>query len=262
MGIEAPLGDYDWHAALAALSWQMELGVVDFSVDTPIDRYALPEKLEPIAKPKTAAPAFLDVAKPDTGALAQSAALACPDIESLRAALIGFEHCELKKGARKLVFSDGNPNAPLMVVGEAPGREEDLEGRPFLGPAGQLLDKMLAAIGHSRHAEDVAKSVYITKAVPWRPVNGTPSDDDIALLRPFLMRHIALVKPRAVIAFGNVACTALLGETGITRLRGTWAEAAGVPVMPMAHPSFLLRNPAAKRDAWADLLAVQARLAQ
>lgn len=262
MGIDLHISDYDWHAALAALAWQVDLGVTEFTVDTPIDRYALPEKLEPVAKPKPAATIIHDIPKIDTAQAAEAAASACHDLASLRAALSAFEHCELKKGARNLVFCDGNPLAPLMVVGEAPGREEDIEGRPFLGASGQLLDKMLAAIGQSRRDADPAKSAYITNTSPWRPTsNSDPSDDDIAMLRPFLLRHIALIKPRVIIALGNTACTALLGQTGILRLRGTWAEANGIPVMPMAHPAYLLRNTAAKREAWADLLAVQARLA-
>lgn len=262
MGIEFHLSDYDWHAALAALAWQVDLGVTEFSVDTPIDRYALPEKLEPAPKPKAAAIVHHEAPKIDTTQAAEAAASACTDLDGLRAALGTFDHCELKKGARNLVFADGNPGAHLMVVGDAPNREEDLEGRPLLGPAGQLLDKMLAAIGHRRNDDDPAKAAYITKAIPWRlPHNSDPTDSDIAMMRPFLLRHIALVKPRAIIAFGNIACTALLGQTGITRLRGTWATCQGIPVMPMVHPTTLLKNHAAKRDAWADLLAVQAKLA-
>ena len=261
MGIEFHLSDYDWHAALAALAWQVDLGVTEFSLDTPVDRYALPEKLETAPKPKAPAIVHHEAPKIDTAQAAEAAANACTDLAGLRAALGTFDHCELKKGARNLVFADGNPNAHLMVVGDAPNREEDLEGRPLLGPAGQLLDKMLAAIGHSRNHEDPAKAADITKAVPWRlPHNTDPTESDIAMLRPFLQRHIALIKPRVIIAFGNTACTALLGQTGITRLRGTWATSAGIAVMPMVHPTALLKNHAAKRDAWADLLAVQAKL--
>jgi uracil-DNA glycosylase family 4 len=268
MGINAPLIDYDWHAALAALSWQVDLGVTEFSVDHPVDRYALPEKLEPVARPKGPSapqpPAAPQPAAPiiDIPAAAQAAALACHDLDSLKAALMGFEHCSLKKGARNLVFSDGNPNAPLMLVGEAPNRDESLEGRPFVGPAGHLLDKMLGAIGHARASKDPATAAYLVKVIPWQPPGSyDPLPEDIAMLRPFLLRHIALVKPRVLIAFGNVACMALLGKSGVLRLRGTWGDCGGVPVMPMQHPNALLRNPGGKRDAWNDLLAVQARLA-
>jgi DNA polymerase len=263
MGIDASLSDYDWHAALAALSWQVDLGVVEFSVDAPVDRYALPEKLEPVAKPKAAAPALPAAPSLDSVQAAETAARACNDLRTLRAALAAYDHCTLKKGARNLVFADGNPSAHLMLVGDAPSREEDLDGRPFTGPSGQLLDKMLAAIGHARDAADAAKSAYLTTAVPWRPHGDSdPSPTDISMLRPFLLRHIAMIKPRVLIAFGNTACMALLGQDGISRLRGKWGESAGIAVMPMTNPQTLLRNPAAKRDAWADLLDVQARLAQ
>jgi DNA polymerase len=267
MGIDTNISDYDWHAAMAALAWQAELGATEAMLETAVDRYGLPDRQEnPLQKAKTAAPAAAAKPEPlpqiDTALAAKSAAEACGDLAALRAALDAFEHCDLKKGARNLVFCDGNPNAPLMVVGEAPGREEDLEGRPFVGRAGQLLDKMLGAIGHSRRAEDAAKAAYITNVLPWRPPgNRDPSEEEIAMLQPFLTRHIALIKPRVIIALGNTSCAALLGQRGILRLRGTWAETQGIPVMPMAHPAYLLRIAAAKREAWADLLEVQARLA-
>jgi DNA polymerase len=262
MGIDFTLADYDWDAALAALAWQAELGVTEVMAEAAIDRYALPEKQEnPIAKPKPTAPVIEAPPKVNTGQIAETTANACVDLAALRASLDAFDHCELKKGARNLVFADGNPAAPLMVIGEAPGRDEDLEGRPFVGRAGQLLDKMLAAIGHSRSAEDADKAVYITNVIPWRPPgNRDPSEDEIAMMQPFLARHIALVKPRVIIAMGNTSCAALLGQRGILRLRGTWGENQSIPVMPMTHPAYLLRNQSAKRDAWADLLAIQARL--
>ena len=143
-----------------------------------------------------------------------------------------------------------------MLVGEAPGRDEDREGRPFVGRAGQLLDRMLAAIGLSR--ED---SVYITNVLPWRPPqNRDPKPEEIAMMKPFLAKHIALVDPEVLVIMGNISCQALLGKRGITRLRGNWEDALGKPALPMFHPAYLLRNPAAKREAWADLLALKARL--
>jgi uracil-DNA glycosylase len=148
-----------------------------------------------------------------------------------------------------------------MIVGEAPGREEDLEGRPFVGQAGQLLDRMLAAIGLARDATETGQAVYITNVLPWRPPqNRDPEVAEIAMMRPFLERHIALARPEVLVLMGNAACEALLQRKGILRLRGQWAEAEGLPVMPMTHPAYLLRNPAAKREAWADLLAIQDRL--
>ncbi|HSG57371.1 MAG TPA: uracil-DNA glycosylase, partial [Paracoccaceae bacterium] len=172
-----------------------------------------------------------------------------------------YEGCELKRGARNLVFADGTPAARVMIIGEAPGREEDREGRPFVGPAGQLLDRMLAAIGMARDAEDTAQAVYITNVLPWRPPqNREPTPDEIAMLLPFVRRHVELAQPEILLVMGNSACDAVLGQRGITRLRGQWAEVWGLPVLPMLHPAYLLRTPAAKREAWADLLALQARL--
>jgi DNA polymerase len=169
----------------------------------------------------------------------------------------------LRQGARSLVFADGRPGARVMILGEAPGREEDIAGRPFVGRAGQLLDRMLAAIGLDRHAEDPARAVYITNVLPWRPPqNRDPQPEEIAMMRPFVARHVALIKPEIVILMGNISCEAGLGRRGITRLRGHWTEAYGAPALPMFHPAYLLRNPAAKREAWADLLSLRARLSE
>lgn len=262
MGIDTHIADYDFDSALAALAWQVELGVDEVMVEAAIDRYALPEKQEPvIAKAKPAPPVLHEVAKVNTSAVAVAVANSCPDLASLRAAIEGFEHCELKKGARNLVFADGNPAACLMVIGEAPSREEGREGRPFVGQSGVLLDKMLAAIGHARGDEDPAKAAYLTTALPWgTPGDRDPTEDEIAMMRPFLLRHIALIKPRVIIAMGNTPCAVLLGQRAVKQVRGAWAEVQGIAVMPMFHPDALLRNPMGKRDAWADLLDVQARL--
>jgi DNA polymerase len=146
-----------------------------------------------------------------------------------------------------------------MLVGEAPGRDEDMAGKPFVGRAGQLLDKMLAAIDMGRTSEDAP--VYITNVLPWRPPqNRDPKPDEIAMMKPFLMRHIALAKPEVLVLIGNWSCQTLLGKRGITRLRGTWATAAGLPALPMFHPAYLLRSPEFKREAWADLLNLKAHL--
>jgi DNA polymerase len=174
----------------------------------------------------------------------------------LRAALEGYEHCILSRGARNLVFADGVAGARVMLVGEAPGRDEDMQGKPFVGKAGQLLDRMLDAVGLSR-----TDSVYITNVLPWRPPqNRDPTAQEIAMMLPFVMRHIALADPALVVVMGNIAAQALMGRRGITRLRGQWVEVAGRPALPMLHPAYLLRTPAAKREAWADMLALKARL--
>ena len=189
--------------------------------------------------------------------LAQSA----KSLDDLRAIMDGFEHCDLKRGARQLVFSDGKVGARVMVIGEGPGRDEDMQGSPFVGRAGQLLDKMFAAIGLSRDAVDLERAIYITNVVPWRPPqNRDPSPDEIEMMLPFLQRHVELAAPDVIIAMGNISCSAILGQKGISRLRGTWAKAFGVDVLPMFHPAYLLRNPISKREAWADLLSVKQKL--
>ena len=250
-----------WHAALAALEWQMDLGVTEITGEDPVDRYALPDSLKPapvIAAAATAAPA---IPVTDPVAEAARAAKGAATLDDLCATLMAFEGCELKRGARNTVFADGNPAARVLILGEAPGREEDAVGRPFVGPAGQLLDLMFAAIGLSRSNPDGARALYITNVMPWRPPqNRDPEPDEIAMMRPFVERHIALVDPDIVVCMGNTSCEALLATKGILRLRGHWATALGRPVLPMTHPAYLLRNPEAKREAWADLLALKARL--
>ncbi|MGJ5618228.1 uracil-DNA glycosylase [Sulfitobacter sp. MF3-043] len=244
----------------ALLEWQVELGATEAICDAPVDRYDVPAAVE---KPKTApsAAVLIDVSSEKTDAvhIATQAASAAQTLDELSAALGRFDLCDLKKGARNLVFSDGIAGARVMIVGEAPGRDEDLAGKPFVGKAGQLLDKMLAAIGLGRDRADAP--VYITNVLPWRPPqNRDPKPDEIAMMRPFLMRHIELAKPELIVIVGNWSCQALLGKRGITRLRGQWTQAAGMPALPMFHPAYLLRNPEVKREAWADLLSLKARL--
>ncbi len=246
----------EYYSALSALAWQVEAGVDAAVLDAPLDRYKLdaqtaaPKPAEAVAAPPQAP------AEADPVAEAVTAAQSAEDLEALQAALAAYPHCDLARGARNLVFSDGVPEASVMIIGEAPGRDEDREGRPFVGRAGQLLDKMLAAIDMSRDSD-----VYITNALPWRPPqNRDPKPEEIAMMKPFLSRHIALAKPQYLVIMGNISCRALLGKTGITRLRGQWDSAEGLPALPMFHPAYLLRQPAMKRHAWADLLALKARL--
>lgn len=257
------MDSHEYHAALAALTWQVELGVDTCILDQPVNRYEMPAeapKPTATAQAQTAQPEPLLAMSGDPVAEAQRAADGATDLDALRAALAAYPHCELRRGARNLVFSDGVPGADVMLVGEAPGRDEDREGRPFVGRAGQLLDKMLDAIDMSR-AEGAARPVYITNVLPWRPPqNRDPKPDEIAMMQPFLYRHIVLAQPKVLVVVGNHACQALLGKRGITRLRGQWTEARGLPALPMFHPAYLLRNPGAKREAWADLLSLKARL--
>ena len=253
--------EYHEHIALrAALEWQIEAGVIDALGESPVDRYAVQSEAKAAPKPAGKAQATpaapVEAPKVDPVVVAQKAAAQAGDLAALEQALAAFEHCELKMGARNLVFSDGVPGARVMIIGEAPGRDEDRQGKPFVGRAGQLLDKMLAAIGLSR-----AESVYITNVLPWRPPqNRDPKPDEIAMMRPFVQRHVELAAPEVLILMGNISCDAGLGKRGITRLRGHWTEAYGKPALPMFHPAYLLRQPQMKRAAWADLLEIKARL--
>ncbi len=265
----------------ALLDWQLAMGATEAITDAPVDRYALarvpanpgparpPPGLRQAPAADHAAPTLPAATPstaegPDLAALlgtARALAAAAADLAGLAAALRGFEGFEIRRGARNFVFADGTPGARVMILGEAPGREEDLEGRPFVGRAGRLLDLMFAAIGLSRDAPDPARGLYIANVLPWRPPgNRTPTAAETALARPFLERHIALADPEVVVVMGNAPALALLGQAGITRLRGRWTAALGRPVLPMTHPAYLLRTPVAKREAWADLLTLQAAL--
>ena len=252
------------------LEWQVELGATDAIGDAPVDRYAL-EQVKPAPAPASvpAAPDLPQPPAPETQAavnaalVARQAAQMAGDLPALATAMEAFAHCDLKNGARSFVFADGDPAARVMIVGEAPGREEDRAGRPFVGRAGQLLDRMFDAIGLGRTKASPDDALYITNVMPWRPPsNRTPDPEEIAMMLPFLERHIALADPQVLVLMGNVPCHALLGRAGITRMRGQWGEALGRPCLPMFHPAFLLRSPASKREAWADLLSLKARLLQ
>ena len=193
---------------------------------------------------------------------ARKAAEACETLEELEQAVQSFELCPLKKGARNTVFAEGNPDADLVVVGEAPGREEDEQGKPFVGASGQLLSRMLEAIGIKSREQ-----YRITNLVYWRPPgNRTPDSDEVTVCYPFFLRHMALVKPRWILLLGNVAMQHVLSERrGITKVHGqffpiTLGSGAGVGAvvaLPSFHPSYLLRTPAKKAAAWHDLLVLR-----
>jgi DNA polymerase len=259
MGIATDIAE-DWHAALAALAWQVDAGVDEVIGDTPVNRYTLAaeaQKQAPV-RPEAAPPAM---ASADPVSIARLSAGQAQSLPELKAALSAFDLCDLKKGARNTVFADGNPKARVLVLGEAPGADEDREGRPFVGRAGQLLDLMFAAIGLERGSPDPATALYITNVMPWRPPgNRDPEPGEIAMMQPFVERHIAMVGPEVIVVMGNTPLYALTGGKGILRARGIWGEALGRPLLPMTHPAYLLRNPAAKRESWADLLSLQARL--
>jgi len=243
-----------------ALRLQIEWGADEALLDAPQDRRPAQAPAPP---PRAAArPA---AALPAGPAEAARIASACATLAELEAALRAFTGCALRDTATQLVFADGAAEARVMLVGEAPGGEEDRAGRPFVGPAGQLLDRMFASIGLDR------TRLRIVNTVPWRPPgNRNPTDAEVAVCLPFLHRHIALVAPAVLFVLGAVAAKALLPEPerhlGIRRLRGTWRELTipgldtPLPCLPSYHPAYLLRMPAAKADAWRDLLSLKARI--
>jgi DNA polymerase len=253
------------------LSFQVDAGADEAIGAEAIDRYrapppaaaAEPDPPMPVAPPRRMPTAAAATALEPAGAAAASAqqrAQACGSLTELRQALLEFDGCALKDTATQLVFADGNPQAAVMLIGEAPGRDEDRTGLPFVGESGQLLDRMLAAIGLDR------TSVYITNIVPWRPPgNRHPSQDETTACAPFAARHIELVAPKLLVLLGGVSAGTLLGRSeGITRLRGRWHEyrstAGIIPAMPTFHPAYLLRQPALKRESWRDLLEIKDKL--
>ena len=265
-------------AARALLRWYAEMGVDEAVAPSPADLYAWrqaaapgPERVgaptprieavraaEPPPAPMQDAQA---ISTDEAIKAAEAAAAACDSFEALEAAVRAFDGCPLKAGAKNTVFTDGVPGADLLVIGEAPGRDEDIQGKPFVGRAGQLLDRMLAAIGRSRDS-----NVLISNVIFWRPpANRTPTALETAVCRPFVDRLIELTAPKAVLIAGGAPLQALLGVTGIMRARGVWRdiETAGggrYPALPTYHPAFLLRQPAGKRLAWADLQSLDQRL--
>jgi DNA polymerase len=194
-------------------------------------------------------------------ASAREIAAACHDLAALEAAVAEFDGCALRETALNLCFADGGPDAEIMLIGEAPGAEEDRLGRPFVGQSGKLLDRMLATIGLQR------QSVYITNVIYWRPPgNRSPTQAEIAACQPFLERQIALLRPKVIVFLGGISARGLLGvKEGVTKLRGrrfvhTTADGMRIPAMVTFHPAFLLRQPAQKRFAWRDLLTLRRRL--
>lgn len=266
----------------AALSWYLDAGVDIALGDDPVDRTAMPAlpvvedaPAAPVTHATVAAPAAESAFIGASEARAESLklAMAANTLDELREAIAAFDGLSLKRTATNMVFSDGNPSAPIMVIGEAPGADEDRQGKPFVGVSGQLLDRMLASIGLNREAEDVAHAAYISNILNWRPPgNRTPSPAEIEVSLPFIERHIALVRPRLLVFAGGVSAKSLLGSGDtISRLRGTWHDyvpqtaemRAGftpIPAIATYHPSYLLRTPAHKRAAWADLLMLQAKV--
>ncbi|WP_029354252.1 uracil-DNA glycosylase [Bosea sp. 117] len=227
---------------------------------TPISRAAPPPAaaLPGLQGAATGAPPPPDVATLE----AREAAARAPTLEALKAIMERFDGCPLKATATQLVFSDGNPAARVMFVGEAPGRDEDIEGKPFVGRSGKLLDRMMAAIGLDR------TSAYIANVVPWRPPgNRTPTPQETAICLPFIRRQIELADPDVLVCLGGPSAQTLLGiKEGITKARGRWFDydtgSRTIPALASFHPAYLLRTPLGKRMAWRDFLAVSKALAQ
>ncbi len=270
--------------AIALLQWYAAMGVDEAMLDEPVDRFALSAeqaaRVRAPAQPRAHAPAAQRGQRsqqprpaparsaPNAAPLmsdqmvqdARALAAGCETLEALREALAGFEGCALKKTAKNTVFSDGNPDSRLMLIGEAPGRDEDLQGKPFVGRSGQLLDRILAAIGHDRD------NSYITNVIPWRPPgNRTPTPAETAMCRPFIERQIELVDPDVIVFLGGVAAKEMLATTdGVMRLRGKWRSYPPPEgrwrVMATLHPAYLLRQPGQKRLVWRDFLEIRKAL--
>jgi uracil-DNA glycosylase len=284
MSQSAPVDQLDHQQALSLLKLYIEWGADEAIEPTPQSRLgatAIPAPARTLAaqpapvpaqlserpvemfRPAPAAPRSLGgpLGAGDQAAVlsAREAARAAPDLTALKAALMRFDGISLSRTATNLVFADGNPAAKVMLVGEAPGADEDRMGLPFVGVSGQLLDRMMAAIDLDR------TSFYITNVCFWRPPgNRKPTDLELAAQKPFVERHIELVAPKILVLVGAAAAQGLLNTTeGITRLRGRWFQYAlgengpAIPALPIFHPAYLLRQPAQKRETWRDLLKVK-----
>ncbi|KKC41311.1 DNA polymerase [Devosia epidermidihirudinis] len=250
---------------VSVLEWYRAAGV-DIAVgEEPIDRFAqrAPVRTAPIAMPQTERPPertadVLPIGGDPTEA--RNLAASAQTLDELQATLAAYNGCGLKLRATQLVFADGNPEADIMLIGEAPGAEEDRQGKPFVGKSGELLDRMLAAIGLDR------TKVYIANTVPWRPPgNRTPSPEELALCLPFLHRQVELVAPKIVLTLGGPAMQTVFDTTnGIIKMRGKWQTVTigkySVEALPTLHPAYLLRNPPAKQQAWMDLLSLKMKL--
>lgn len=269
--------------ALQLLDWQIAMGADEAIGESAIDWTDRPAPLKD--SPGTAAPATainragnankavkpVSAARPVDAAQdligdARKLAASCASVEQLTTALSQFQGCPLSRTASNLCFTDGNNAAETLFVGEAPGRDEDLQGKPFVGRSGQLLDKMAAHIGLSRNNEDPAKSVLIANTVFWRPPgNRKPSEAEMLMCLPFLYRLIEITKPKTIVCFGGTPTQHMTGQTqGIMRLRGRWfdfqSSDGSIPLLATLHPSYLLRQPAQKALAWRDMLGLKQRL--
>ena len=260
------------------LAFYLEAGVDCALADDPVDRLAEPDSAT-IAAPRenpaqrmlvrdapaaTPAVSRSEIAPAPEAAIASAreAARTAPSLEALRSLLENFDGCALKHTATRLVFSDGNPQARIMFVGEAPGRDEDIEGLPFVGRSGKLLDRMIAAIGLDR------SKAYIANVIPWRPPgNRTPTPQETQICLPFIQRQIELVNPDVLVTLGNPSTQTLLAtREGIMKTRGKWFDydtgTRTIRALATFHPAYLLRSPSYKRMSWQDLRAIAKALQQ
>lgn len=257
MGVDGVIADapQDWFAKLpapgAAVNPSGKLSA--HVIDSPPPRTRAPLARQEAPPPAPQSPGLGEGA----GVMAaRELARSAGSLSELRALLEGFDGCGLKQTAKRLCLSRGSPEARIMLIGEAPGKDEDAKGQPFVGRAGQLLDRMLGAIGLTE------ADVYITNLVFWRPPgNRTPSSEEVQVCQPFVERQIDLLRPEMLIFLGNAAAKQLTGATeGILKLRGKWLSYAGIRAIATLHPAYLLRNPIAKRLAWRDLIAIREAL--
>jgi uracil-DNA glycosylase family 4 len=253
---------------LSVLDWYRAAGVDLAVVDEPVDRFAQkpPAPAPATQRPSLTTPSAVAAPPPAIGPIggdpseARRLAATAQSLNQLRDILEAYDGCGLKFRATQLVYADGNPDAKIMLIGEAPGAEEDRQGKPFVGRSGQLLDRMLAAIGLDR------TQVYIVNTVPWRPPgNRTPTPEEMELCLPFLHRQVELVAPELVLTLGGPAMqTVFKTSAGIIKMRGQWQDVTigthTVPALPTLHPAYLLRNPAAKQQAWRDLLSFRQKV--
>lgn len=280
------------HEAAELLRWYADIGVDLALDDKPADRFAESkaqaaavqrtpppraggptqppspapslQRPTPTRSPQTATQGggLAQAAIPDDKAVANARELAAGagTLDALRETMEHFDGCNLRLTAKHTVFADGNPQAKIMLIGEAPGRDEDIQGLPFVGRSGQLLDRMLAAIGLDR------TKVYITNVLAWRPPgNRTPTPAEAEICRPFIERHVELVDPEIIVFLGGASAKLLLDtQEGILRLRGRWTtyshDGKKIDAIAMLHPAYLLRQPAQKRLAWQDMLKLKARM--
>jgi len=270
---------YSYEATV--LEWYLEQGVTDLLDNKPVDRLAARDPL-PFSSPQSSAPSSSGASMPIISELplgtmeAKAEALrlagAAGTLLELETVIRNFEGLTIRKTATNIVFSDGNPASRVMIIGEAPGGDEDIQGKPFVGVSGQLLDKMLSAIGLDRNSEDPARSVYITNVLNWRPPgNRSPSPSEIEISLPFIERHIALAQPKLLLFMGAIPSRSLLNcSDTVLKLRGAWhvytpvtlTGGREIPCLATYHPTQLLRTPLQKKAAWADLQLLRSKVAE